>query len=124
MKILIATVALLAAPAMAHAQDAATQQYIDGAFAAMDGNKDGKVDRAEFATFMKARLARQAQAFDEAFASLDTNGNGSIDKAEAAKNATLLENFATIDADGNGALSKDELRSAMVAAQAAEAGAQ
>ena len=123
MKFLIAS-AMLMAPVAAQAQDAATQQYIDGAFAAMDANKDGKVDRAEFDTFMRARLARQAQAFDAGFAALDKNGDGYIDKAEAAANEALAEHFGVVDTNKDGKIDKAELRAAMIAAQAAEAGAQ
>lgn len=124
MKFLYFAAAMLAVPAAAHAQDDATKAYIDGAFAAMDGNRDGKVERTEFATFMQARLARQGEAFDAAFRALDKNGNGQVDKPEAAANADLLNAFAYVDSDKSGGLSKDELRAAALAAQAAEAGAQ
>lgn len=122
MKFLIA-LAAVTLPVTAQAQDAATQKYIDGAFAAMDSNSDGKVERPEFDSFMRARLARQAQAFDEGFAKLDKNGDGQINKAEAQGNAALADNFASVDTDGDSKISKAELRAAMIAAQAAEAGA-
>ncbi|HEX7854418.1 MAG TPA: hypothetical protein VF503_12055 [Sphingobium sp.] len=124
MKILIAATVAFAAPAAAFAQDAATKNYIDGAFAVMDTNKDGQVNRAEFEVFMQARLARQAQAFDAGFAAIDKNSDGGINKTEAAANPALLENFAQVDANADGRISKEELRNAMLAAQAAEAGAQ
>lgn len=124
MKLLFTTAVMLAVPVAAHAQMDATKAYIDGAFAAMDTNKDGKILKPEFETFMRARLARQAEAFDTAFRDLDKSGDGQIDKTEAAAHPALLEHFAEVDSDTNGTLSKNELRAAAIAAQAAEAGAQ
>lgn len=126
MKLLTAAAIALAAPAAALAAPAAdpVKTYIDAGFAAMDANRNGQVDRAEFDRFMRARLAQQAKAFDAAFAELDKDGNGRIDRTEAAANPVLLDNFAQMDADGDGGLSKDELRAAAIAAQAAGAGAE
>lgn len=111
---------LTPAVAMAAPADEAIKTYVDTAFAAMDVNGDGKVERSEFDTFMRARLARQAQVFNAAFAELDKNGNQGIDKKEAAANPTLLSHFEKIDANGNGTLDIEELRAAAAAAQAAE----
>lgn len=126
MKLLIATATAFAIPAVALAQPAeqAVKQYIDGGFAAMDVNKNGQVDRAEFEQFMRARLARQAAAFDEAFGQMDKDGNGKIDRKEASVNQVLVDNFDVIDKDRDGGLNKDELRAAAIAAQAAEVGAE
>ncbi|HEX7855194.1 MAG TPA: hypothetical protein VF503_16015 [Sphingobium sp.] len=126
MKLFIAAMAAgtVSVSASAAPVEDAVKRYIDGGFTAMDVNKNGQVDRAEFDQFMRARLARQAAAFDAAFAQMDKNANGSIDRAEAAANSALLENFDAVDADKDGGLTKDELRSAMIAAQAAEAGTQ
>lgn len=121
-KFLIVLVSLML-PVAVNAQEAATQKYIEGAFAAMDSNKDGKVERPEFDNFMRARLARQGQAFNEGFAKLDKNGDGQIDKIEAKANAALSENFASVDTNADGKISKAEIQAAMIAAQAAEAGA-
>lgn len=95
-----------------------TQAYIDAGFTGMDADGNGQVDRAEFDRFMRARLAEQQASFNAAFAELDKNGDGKISKAEAGVLAPLAENFAAIDTDRNGAIGVDELRSAMLAAQA------
>lgn len=126
MKFFIAAAAAVAIPAVAAAAPAedAVKQYIDAGFAAMDANRNGQVDRAEFDQFMRARLARQAAAFDTAFRQIDKDGSGKVDRTEAAANPALLENFDHIDTDRDGGLSKDELRAAAIAAQAAEAGAE
>lgn len=97
----------------------ATKAYVDAGFAAMDTNKDGNVTRAEFGAFMRARLDRQAAEFDAAFKQLDSNADGKITQAEAsAGNALLAAHFAEVDANHDGNISKEELRSAMLAAQA------
>ncbi|HEX7871422.1 MAG TPA: EF-hand domain-containing protein [Sphingobium sp.] len=126
MKLIAAAIAALSLPGLAAAQAPAdpVKTYIDAGFAAMDANKDGRVDPAEFDTFMRARLARQGTAFDQAYSAIDKNGDGRIDRKEAAANGDLLANYDAIDANGDGVLAKDEIRSAAIAAQAAEAGAQ
>lgn len=121
-KMIVAAVAAsIAAVATAQTSDEATKRYIDAGFAAMDLNKDGKVDPAEFDQFMRARLARQAAKFDETFAQFDQDKNGSISRKEAeATNALLAKYFDFVDTDKNGSISKDELRAAMICAQADE----
>lgn len=121
-----AAITALSLPSLAAAEttDDTVKAYIDAGFAAMDANKDGHVDPAEFDTFMRARLARQAAAFDQAYNAIDRNGDGQINRKEAAANSDLLKNFDAVDANGDGILTKDEIRNAAIAAQAAEAGAQ
>jgi Ca2+-binding EF-hand superfamily protein len=119
----IIALSLIVAVSGAHAQDAATKAYIDGGFAAMDANHDGKVDRAEFGRFMTARLRRQAVAFNAAFAGADKDRDGKLDRREAAANPALTQHFAAIDTNKDGRLSKEEVRAALIAAQATEVGA-
>ncbi len=121
--IALATFAVLSATSVSAQTADRTKAYIDAGFATMDANKDGKVDRAEFDRFMRARLARQAATFNSGFAQLDRDANGSISKAEAAANQQLAENFAQVDTNRSGSISKEELRAAMIAAQANEIGA-
>lgn len=101
-----------------------TQTYIDAGFAAMDADRNGQVDRGEFDRFMRARLAKQQASFESAFAKLDKNADGGISEAESAALPPIAENFAVIDTDRNGSIDKDELRSAMLAAQAQQGAAQ
>lgn len=121
MKMQMFLAALALASTAAGAQQAAvdpSQAYIDSGFAAMDTDKNGQIDRAEFTRFMQARLEKQRASFDDAFAKLDKNGDGKISKAEAAVLQPLAENFAAVDTNSDGAISKDELRAAMLASQA------
>ncbi|KMS51977.1 hypothetical protein V474_02710 [Novosphingobium barchaimii LL02] len=105
--------------------DDAFNTYVDAGFAAMDTDKNGNVDRTEFAAFMRKRLAQQGAEFDAAFTKLDKNADGSLSKAEAAAgNPLLAEHFSEVDTNKDGALSKDELRAAMIAAQTSQAAAQ
>ena len=121
-KLMIAVTAACAATVATAQTDVATKQYIDAGFAAMDINKDGKVEPAEFDRFMRARLARQGAKFDETFGQLDKDRNGTISRAEAqSSNAILVKYFDYIDTDKNGGISKDELRVAMIKGQAEEA---
>lgn len=112
----------VAAGASAQANDP-TKAYIDAGFAAMDANNDGKVVRAEFDVFMRARLARQADAFDAAFVKMDADSNGTLSRAEAAAGSKeLVERFDLVDTNKDGALTKDELHAAVIAAQSEEIG--
>ena len=100
---------------------------LDGDYADLDGDKDGKVTAAE----VNSRLVKSAEAKvevlkkerDAAFAKLDTNGDGSISKAEFETRAALpsikdpdakpfLDRF---DADKDGTISKDEFRTPTLA---------
>ncbi|RSU45536.1 EF-hand domain-containing protein [Sphingomonas sp. S-NIH.Pt15_0812] len=120
-KILFATVAACVAAAATAQADDATKRYIDAGFAAMDINKDGKVEPAEFDRFMRARLARQGAKFDQTFGQLDKDGNGTISRSEAqSSSAIMAKYFDFIDADKSGGISKSELRSAMIKSQAEE----
>ncbi len=98
--------------------------YIDTAFEAMDFNEDGRIAHAEFDRFMRARLARQTAVFDDAFTKLDVDSDGKISMAEAAAAPRLAQNFATVDKNDDGSVDKEELRAAMLRAQAREQGIQ
>ena len=114
----LAAVAVTSTGAGAQAAIDPSQAYINSGFAAMDTDKNGQIDRAEFERFMRARLEKQRASIDDAFAQLDKNGDGKISKAETAVLQPLADKFATVDANGDGTISKDELRAAIQASQA------
>jgi Ca2+-binding EF-hand superfamily protein len=117
MRIFAAAIALASgSAALAQAGDP-MKAYIEAGFAGMDTNKDGHVDRPEFESFMRARLARQSTEFDAAFGEIDKNRDGRVSPAEARINAELAKNFKALDQSADGFLAKDELRAALIAAQ-------
>lgn len=117
----VLTALALAAPIAASAAPADPRQaYVDKAFAAMDGNGDGRVDKAEYARFQKARFDRQARSVDSAIGELDKDRDGRISRAESAAVPEIARYFDGLDADKDGFLSRDEMQRAMVAAQAAD----
>lgn len=115
-------IALCALPLFAHAATADPKQaYIDSTFAAMDSNKDGRVDKAEFAAYQQSRFSKQATSIDVAFKEMDKNKDGKISKEEAAVVPEIAKYFNGLDADGDGYLSLKEMQQAMLAAQTADA---
>lgn len=121
MKALLVTALALAAPLILIAPAASAQADIDAAFTAMDANKDGRVDKAEFTRFSQAKQTRQTEALDTAFRTLDKDSDGKLDKTEAAANPIIANVFEALDADHDGGLSHAEMRSALAQAQAQEA---
>jgi len=120
MKPLFAMV-VLAVPVGAVAKPSdARQAYIDTTFAAMDVNRDGRIDKAEYAQFVQARFDRQARSIDAAFNEMDADKDGKISKAEAAVVPEIAKYFDGLDTDKDGYLSLAEMQKAMVAAQTAE----
>lgn len=116
-RIPLTLVALLASSlAMAQGTDATVK--IDRDFAAMDANKDGNIDRAEYRRFIQERFERQAQALDQAFHAMDSDRNGQVSKAEAAANPIIAGAFDGLDENRDGNLSLAEMRSALTKAQA------
>jgi hypothetical protein len=114
----------LGAPAAATAAPADLRQAAtDKAFAAMDTNRDGHIDKAEFTNFQQARYAKHSQAVDAAVAELDKDKDGKISRAEAATVPELAKYFDGLDADKDGFLSQAEMQNAMAAAQVVEADA-
>lgn len=115
-------IALCAAPLISQAAPADPKQaYIDSTFTAMDANKDGRVDKAEYTRFQQGRFSKQADSIDAAFSAMDTNKDGRISKEEATLVPEIAKYFAGLDTDGDGNLSLKEMQQAMVAAQIADA---
>lgn len=110
-----------AVPLMILPGAAAAQSSVDTTFAAMDANRDGHIDKAEFTGFTQARQSRQATAMDAAFRDMDKDGDGHLSKAEAAPNPVIAGAFTALDADRDGKLSSAEMRAALAKAQADEA---
>lgn len=115
-------IALCAAPLTSQAAPADPKQaYIDSTFTAMDTNKDGRIDKAEYTRFQQGRFSKQADSIDAAFSAMDTNKDGRISKDEATLVPEIAKYFAGLDTDGDGYLSLKEMQQAMVAAQTADA---
>lgn len=122
MKTTALLIALCVAPLLADAAPADPKQaYIDSTFATMDTNKDGRVDKAEYARFQQQRFSKQADSIDAAFTAMDANKDGRISKEEATVVPEIAKYFAGLDTDGDGYLSLKEMQQAMVAAQTADA---
>jgi Ca2+-binding EF-hand superfamily protein len=86
----------------------------------MDTNKDGRVDKAEYARFQQARFSKQADSIDAAFSAMDrTKTEGSAGGSHVVPE--IAKYFAGLDTDGDGYLSLKEMQQAMVAAQTADA---
>lgn len=122
-----------AAKAVTHAANAATsdddensaeqaearKHYVDRAFERFDTNKDGKIDRDEFAAGIGKYLDRQRHAFNRDFEAADANHDGKLSKAEAqAANPMLAEHFDDIDANHDGFLTRHEIRESIREQQA------
>ncbi|MEH6422368.1 EF-hand domain-containing protein [Pseudomonas sp. CGJS7] len=106
----------LAGAAVAATPPSAERAYIDGAFAAVDSNKDNAISRQEFDAFMLARIKKQRAEFDKGFAAADANGDGFIDRKEAGIEPTLAQHFDPLDSNKDGKLSKSEMTAALLAA--------
>jgi len=117
-----------AAPALAPAPPAAAVTRVniiaqlDGDFAALDFNKDGKATKAEIekriAEAIVVEVALMTRRRDESFKKLDTNSDGQISRAEfdlgvplrkvrAAEAAPTLDRF---DANKDGSITATEYR--------------
>jgi len=116
----LASAAPLLASAAADEQKQEKQAYIDKTFSAMDANRDGRVDKAEFSKFQQARFKKQAASIDAAFDELDKDKDGKISKTEATVVPDIAKYFDGLDTDKDGFLSRDEMQKAIVAAQTAE----
>lgn len=88
--------------------------YIEDAFQKIDVNRDGKIDKAEWSTFMQSFTKSQDNAFNQAFTAADADRDGKLSKTEAAKaNAGLAEHFDTFDKNKDGFLTADEIRNVL-----------
>jgi len=120
-KIFVATALLIAASSSFAKDDTrpaaevqAEKTYIDTQFAKLDTNKDGKIDKTEFAAFMTTFLKQKRDEFDKSFDAADTNHDGKLSPSEAAKaNPMLSKNFKAIDTNGDGFLTPVEIRAAI-----------
>ncbi|MFC4254941.1 EF-hand domain-containing protein [Altererythrobacter xixiisoli] len=114
MKMPVLVALALIAPFAAHAQPAGAGATFD----AMDGNGDGQISRAEYASYLSQRFSEQAEAMDAAFEQIDADRNGLISKEEAAAVPAIASAFDALDANKDGGLSKAEMQDALSKAQA------
>jgi Ca2+-binding EF-hand superfamily protein len=118
MKTLAATAALLAlftAPSFA-LEKSADKDMIDKAFAEIDADENGSIDRAELGVYLHAIVDKQRSDFDAGFVEVDVNTDGKIDKEEAKANTILTSYFDALDTDKDGFLSKAEMDHALAEA--------
>lgn len=89
-------------------------QYIGKAFERFDTNKDGTIDRDEFAVGLQHFLDRQKRAFNRDFDAADANHDGKLSRSEVKQaNPALAEHFADIDTNNDGFLSRSEIRASI-----------
>jgi Ca2+-binding EF-hand superfamily protein len=110
-----ALVTLVAFPALAE-EKPGDKEMIDKAFAGMDTNADGKIDRAELGVYMQEIVDKQRAEFDAGFVEVDVNKDGKIDREEAKANTILVTYFDALDTDKDGFLSKAEMDHALAEA--------
>ena len=135
----IAALTMAAVPAMALAQATRAAEEdkpvtrmsisskLDGDYADLDGNKDGKVTPEEITARLhksaEAQLAEYKKEREAAFTKLDANGDGSVSKAEFDEKAPMpkIKDIDTkpfldrFDKNKDGAISKDEFRAPTMA---------
>lgn len=109
----------LSLPGLAQAAGPAKAE-LDRGFGAMDANKDGRIDRAEYDAFMQARFARQAAEYEGAIQEMDQNKDGKVSRQEAAAVPLIASIFDALDTNKDGSLSHQELREALQKSQAAQ----
>ena len=84
-------------------------------FDAIDGNRDGHIDRAELRNWHERqrpqREAEMRKRFDERFAAADLNRDGKLSRVEVdEKMPRLTARFAWMDENRDGFLSREELQ--------------
>lgn len=100
--------------ALSAAELKAQKMYIDDAFAKMDGNGDGKIDKAEWTQFMTVFLKTKRVQFGALFDAADTNHDGKLSKDETRQaNPMLLQHFAEMDTNHDSFLTPAEIRAAI-----------
>jgi opacity protein-like surface antigen len=113
---MLLAVALAAATASFVQAEDISKAKADAAFSAMDADRNGSIDRAEFDAYAKSFAEKQKADFERQYAELDANKDGRVDRQEAGANAALEAYFDQIDENADGFLSKEEIGSAIVAA--------
>jgi Ca2+-binding EF-hand superfamily protein len=89
-------------------------QYIGKAFERFDTNKDGSIDRDEFAVGLQHFLDRQKRAFNHDFEDADANHDGKLSRAEVKQaNPALAAHFEDIDTNNDGFLTRSEIRASI-----------
>ena len=98
------------------------QKYLDARFAAMDGNKDGTLSRAEIAAahqkLLDTAAKLMASAAEKEFTATDTNKDGKITSAEIeaaappGRKAEVPKVLARLDANKDGGITLAEFRAA------------
>lgn len=97
-----------------------TKAELDRSFGALDANKDGRIDRAEYDAFMQARAARETAEYEAAIQEMDQNKDGKVSRQEAAVVPLIASVFDGLDTNKDGSLSHQELREALEKSQAAK----
>jgi Ca2+-binding EF-hand superfamily protein len=82
-----------------------------GHFDAVDTNKDGQLDAAEFAAHRAARQAEMQARAEEHWKAADKDGDGAVSREEAqASMPRMAEHFDTLDANADGRVERAEMQ--------------
>ncbi len=82
-----------------------------GEFDAIDTNKDGQLDTAEFEAHRAARRAEMQARAEEHWKAADKNGDDALSREEAqASMPRMAENFDTLDVNGDGRIERAEMQ--------------
>jgi len=94
--------------------DAKQKAFVDDAFAKVDINHDGHIDRAEWSTFIQTFIKNQNVELEKQFAAADINHDGKLTKSESTQaNPVLGQNFEKIDVNKDGFLTLEEIRASI-----------
>jgi Ca2+-binding EF-hand superfamily protein len=93
--------------------EAKSHQWLAEKFDTVDANKDGRLDKSEFAAHHEAHHADKKARGEERWKAADTDGNGSLSLAEAqASSSWVGERFDKLDTDKSGSLTREEMHAA------------